>query len=82
MTLVGAYLLKNPPMGYRPAGWTPAPAAKAAATAYDFSPGEAVRTPAMYLMWIAYALGTSAGLMVISQLVPFAKSVGLADPPP
>ena len=32
----------------------------------------------MYLMWIAYCLGTSAGLMVISQLVPFARSVGLA----
>jgi OFA family oxalate/formate antiporter-like MFS transporter len=29
-------------------------------------------------MWIAYALGTSAGLMVISQMVPFAKSVGIA----
>jgi OFA family oxalate/formate antiporter-like MFS transporter len=26
-------------------------------------------------MWIAYALGTLAGLMVISQLVPFAKSM-------
>ena len=31
--------------------------------------------PTFYFMWIAYALGTSAGLMVISQLVPFAKSV-------
>src|SRR6266508_2563301 len=78
MTLVGSFLLKNPPVGYRPAGWTPAPAAKAAATTYDFSPTEALRTPAMYLMWTAYALGTSAGLMVISQLVPFARSVGLA----
>jgi predicted MFS family arabinose efflux permease len=28
-------------------------------------------------MWIAYALGCSAGLMVISQLVPFAKSMNL-----
>ncbi len=78
MTLVGSFLLKNPPVGYKPAGWTPAPAAKAAATTYDFSPSEALRTPAMYLMWTAYALGTSAGLMVISQLVPFARSVGLA----
>jgi OFA family oxalate/formate antiporter-like MFS transporter len=78
MTMIGSYLLKNPPVGYRPAGWTPAPAAKAAATTYDFSPGEALRTRTMYLMWIAYCLGTSAGLMVISQLVPFAKSVGLA----
>ena len=77
MTLVGSFLLKNPPVGYRPAGWAPAPAAKAAATAYDFSPTEALRTPAMYLMWIAYALGTSAGLMVISQLVPYARTAGI-----
>ena len=75
MTLIGAFLLKNPPAGYRPAGWTPAPAAKAAATTYEFAPGETVRTPAFYFMWIAYALGTSAGLMVISQLVPFARSM-------
>jgi OFA family oxalate/formate antiporter-like MFS transporter len=78
MTLVGALLLKNPPVGYRPPGWAPAPAAKAAATTYEFSPGEMLRTPTFYFMWIAYALGTSAGLMVISQLVPFAKSVGVA----
>jgi hypothetical protein len=50
----------------------PAPAAKAAGTAYEFSPGQTLRTPAFYFMWIAYALGTSAGLMVISQRVPFA----------
>ena len=28
-------------------------------------------------MWVAYWLGMLAGLMVISQLVPFAKSVGI-----
>ena len=77
MTMVGANLLKNPPAGYRPAGWTPAPAAKAAATTYEFRPGEVLGTPTFYFMWIAYALGTSAGLMVISQLVPFARSRGL-----
>jgi len=77
MTLVGSFLLKNPPVGYRPAGWTPAPAAKAAATTYEFSPSEVLKTPAFYLMWVAYCLGTSAGLMVISQLVPFARSRGV-----
>src|SRR5216683_1130653 len=75
MTLLGAFLLKNPPVGYRPPGWTPAPAAKAAATTYEFSPGETLRTPTFYFMWIAYALGTFAGFMAISQLVPFAKSM-------
>jgi len=77
MTVIGAFLLKNPPLGYKPAGWTPAPAAKAAATTYEFTPGEAIKTPTMLFMWIAYALGTSAGLMVISQLVPFARSKGV-----
>jgi OFA family oxalate/formate antiporter-like MFS transporter len=76
MTVIGAFLLKNPPPGYKPAGWTPAPStAKASATTQEFTPSEVLRTPAFYFMWIAYALGTSAGLMVISQLVPFAKSV-------
>jgi OFA family oxalate/formate antiporter-like MFS transporter len=74
MTMIGSFLLKNPPAGYRPAGWTPAPAAKAAATTYEFAPGEVLGTSAFYFMWIAYALGTSAGLMVISQLAPFATS--------
>lgn len=76
MTVIGAFLLKNPPPGYKPAGWTPAPStAKSSATTQEFTPSEVLRTPAFYFMWIAYALGTSAGLMVISQLVPFAKSV-------
>jgi len=77
MTVIGAFLLKNPPAGYKPEGWTPAPSSKAAATTYDFSPGETLATPTFYFMWIAYAFGCAAGLMVISQLVPFAKSVGI-----
>ena len=75
MTLIGSFLLKNPPAGYRPAGWTPPAASKSSSTAYEFTPGEMWRTPSAYYMWVAYALGTSAGLMVISQLVPFARSM-------
>ncbi len=77
MTLAGAALLRNPPTGYRPDGWSPE-AAKAATAARHFTPGEMLRTRTFYLMWVGYALGCSAGLMVISQLVPFAKSAGIA----
>jgi OFA family oxalate/formate antiporter-like MFS transporter len=77
MTLIGAFLLKNPPAGYRPEGWVPAAATKTAPSTYDFTPGEVLRTPSFYLMWMGYACGCAAGLMVISQLVPFAKSVGI-----
>jgi OFA family oxalate/formate antiporter-like MFS transporter len=73
MTVFGAFLLKNPPVGYKPAGWTPAPASKSAATTHEFTPSETLRTSAFYFMWVAYALGCAAGLMVISQLIPFFK---------
>jgi MFS transporter, OFA family, oxalate/formate antiporter len=36
-----------------------------------------LRTPTFYALWLAYALGTTAGQMTISQLVPFARSAGL-----
>src|SRR6266436_3028506 len=78
MTVAGEILLRNPPAGYQPAGWTPGATSKYAATLHEFSPSEMLRTPTFYLMWVGYALGCSAGLMVISQLVPFAKSVGIA----
>jgi len=78
MTIAGAFLLKNPPVGYRPSGWTPSAVAKSNATSHEFGPLETLRTPTFYFMWIAYALGCSAGLMVISQLVPFARSAGVA----
>jgi MFS transporter, OFA family, oxalate/formate antiporter len=77
MTMLGALLLRNPPAGYRPEGWLPA-AAQSAAAARELTPGEMLRTPTFYLMWLGFALGCSAGLMVISQLVPFARSVGIA----
>src|SRR5450830_65828 len=75
MTLFGALLLKNPPAGYQVAGWVPASKPKVVATTYEFSPGETLRTPTFYYMWVAYALGTFGGFMAISQLVPFAKSM-------
>ena len=76
-TVIGSFLLKNPPAGWKPAGWVPAPTSKVLATSRDFTPSEIFRTRQFWLMWIAYCLGASAGLMTISQLVPFAKSIGL-----
>ncbi|HKD09816.1 MAG TPA: OFA family MFS transporter [Bryobacteraceae bacterium] len=76
MTTAGALLLRNPPAGYKPAGWSPS--VSRAALSADFAPAEVLRTRTFYLMWTAYALGTSAGLMVVSQIIPFARSVGIA----
>jgi OFA family oxalate/formate antiporter-like MFS transporter len=77
MTMVGSSLMKNPPEGYRPNGSRPAPASRVARSDYEFTPSEVLRTPAFYLMWLGFGLGSSAGLLIISQLVPFARSQGI-----
>ena len=83
MTLAAAWLLRNPPAGYKPPTAAPLPAAAggrrsaAAPVGHDFSTREMVRTPTFYLLWIAYCLGAAAGLMVISQLVPVGEAAGL-----
>ena len=75
MGMVGAWLLRNPPAGYQPEGWSPAAAPER--TQRDIPTGEMLGMPNFYFLWVAYCLGTTAGLMTISQLVPFAQSAGL-----
>jgi len=75
MTMTGTALLKNPPAGYRPPNWKPAAAAVLASR--DSTTREMLTTPTFYGLWVAFCLGTTAGLMTISQLVPFARSAGM-----
>ena len=76
MGMIGTWLLTNPPQGYQPPGWNPP--ATTANKKRDYSPTEMLATSRFYFLWVAYCLGTTAGLMTISQLVPFARSAGLS----
>jgi MFS transporter, OFA family, oxalate/formate antiporter len=79
MTAIGAALLKNPPAGYRPAAAAmPDRRSQAmASVSRDLTTREMLATPTFYALWAAYCLGTTAGLMTISQLVPFARASGI-----
>lgn len=78
MGMAGTWLLKNPPAGYQPPGWKPVQSgAGAQRSTRDYSTAEMLRTPTFYALWVAYCLGATAGLMTISQLVPFAREAGL-----
>ena len=76
MCMVGTWLLRNPPAGYQPEGWSPA-ASPAERTLRDIPTAEVVGMPTFYALWVAFCLGTTAGLMIISQLALFAQSAGL-----
>lgn len=82
MTMSAAFLLKNPPKRSRTAlnvTAIPTGSTLPAISRYQFTPSEVLRTPAFYLLWLGFGLGSTAGLMVISQLIPFATSQGIAS---
>src|SRR4051794_13095468 len=76
MTMVATWLVRNPPAGYVPPGWDPRQAKAASRSGADVKASVMVRTRTFWALWIAYCLGTTAGTMVISQLVPFARAAG------
>jgi OFA family oxalate/formate antiporter-like MFS transporter len=75
-TMVGSYLLKDPPAGYG-GPVSKSTSAGRARTSHDVPTSQVIRRPMFLALWAAYALGTTAGTMVISQLVPFARASGL-----
>jgi OFA family oxalate/formate antiporter-like MFS transporter len=77
MTMTGALLLKNPVAERHPAAQ--AFAFHFTTTRQQFTPSEVLRTPTFYLLWLGFGLGSTAGLMVISQLIPFAKNQGISS---
>jgi OFA family oxalate/formate antiporter-like MFS transporter len=77
MTMTGTFLLKNPTPRSR--GTENVPAFHTSTSRRHYTPGEVLRTPAFYLLWLSFGLGSTAGLMVISQLIPFANSQGIAS---
>ncbi|QGT98666.1 hypothetical protein SYNTR_0073 [Candidatus Syntrophocurvum alkaliphilum] len=68
--ILGGLLMINPPEGYKPAGWEPPKAGEATTgavqTGLDFTPGEMIKTPQFYSLFVMYFCGIAAGLMVIS----------------
>ena len=72
VTVVCGIIIKNPPQGFKPEGWTPPAPKEGAAIRQDLTPGQTLKTPQYYMVTLAMLLACAAGLMVI----PFAKILG------
>jgi OFA family oxalate/formate antiporter-like MFS transporter len=81
--IAGAQLLKNPPAGYVPAGWSPPKPAGGTAAKVDFTPTEMLSKPTFWLLWLTYFAGCTAGLQVIMKASPIWQSFafGALTPP-
>jgi len=77
LVIIGSFVMKNPPEGWKPKGWIqpkqekPKNGAKKIIT--DLTPKKMLRTRQFYLLWMMFLIGALAGLMVIGNIQNFAK---------
>jgi oxalate/formate antiporter len=71
--LVAALMLRFP----GPGEVTPGSALAAPFSGRDYSPGEMLKTPVFWLLFVMMTMMSTGGLMVITQFTSFAKSFGI-----
>jgi MFS transporter, OFA family, oxalate/formate antiporter len=77
--IVAAQWLRTPPENYHVSGAAPAPAIAARQTQRSYSPREMLQSPIFYLLFLMMSMMSTSGLMVVSNVGPFAKEFGVAD---
>jgi len=65
-----ALMMRNPPEGWKPAGWTPTSAQTLQRSVEDYTLAAALRTPRWWVLWVVLFLNTSAGISLIAQESP------------
>ncbi len=76
--VIGAQLLRNPPEGWKPAGWASAGLQSKAILAEDFEWRDMIRCRQFWMLWIMFVSGAIAGLLVIGILKPYGLYSGLS----
>jgi len=72
---LAALFIKDPPQGFKPAGWVPSAAQTRQRAARDLSLREALTKWQWYALWAMLFLNTSAGISIISQAAPMAQEI-------
>ena len=75
--IIAAQGLRTPPENYRVSA--PATAIAAQQTRRSYSPREMLQSPGFYLLFLMMSMMSTSGLMVVSNVGPFAKEFGVAD---
>ena len=73
--MAGARLIRRPPPGYRPAGWTPPERHRQTSAGRDLNRNEALRTPQFYLLWGILFVNVTAGIGILAQASPMMQDM-------
>jgi oxalate/formate antiporter len=77
--VIAALGLRVPPEGYRPAGFDPETVKLEMQSRRSYSPKEMLQNPIFYLLFIMMAMMSTSGLMVVSNVGPFANEYKVAQ---
>jgi oxalate/formate antiporter len=77
--VVAALGLRVPPEAYQPAGFDPETVKLEMQTRRSYSPKEMLQSPIFYLLFIMMAMMSTSGLMVVSNVGPFAAEYKVAQ---
>jgi oxalate/formate antiporter len=77
--VVAALGMKVPPESYQPEGFDPATAQNELQTRRSYTPREMLRNPIFYLLFVMMAMMSTSGLMVVSNVGPFANEYKVAQ---
>ena len=76
--IVAAQWLRIPPEGWMPAGYSPA-SASTAQSKRSYTPREMLQSPVFWLLFIMMSMMSTSGLMVVSNVGPFAHEYNVAQ---
>ena len=71
--------LRVPPEGYHPTGFDPDIVRTELQSQGSYSPKEMLQNPIFYLLFVMMAMMSTSGLMVVSNVGPFAKEYNVAQ---
>ena len=77
--ILAALGLRVPPAGYQPSGAKPELVRIELQSRRSYTPGEMLRNPIFWLLFVMMAMMSTSGLMVVSNVGPFAKEFKVAD---
>src|ERR1041384_8779212 len=73
--MCGAFMIRVPPPGWRPAHWIAPVKPKPMVTTSDVTAAQAIRTPQFWLLWMVLCLNVTAGIGVLGQASPMIQEM-------
>ncbi len=75
MVVGAALFIKNPPPGWKPAGWEPDATEQAGRSGIEYDLGGAIKTWQWFALWALLFLNVTAGISIIVEAAPMAQEI-------